>query len=79
MVRSKYECIASWLQLTEEQKKWVDVLRLRGSQQRPITDDMLPKNWLRRGIVRATSSVAFDECVLVVIIANVVILAMDYK
>ncbi|KAK9863870.1 hypothetical protein WJX84_008306, partial [Apatococcus fuscideae] len=65
--------------LTEEQKKWVDVLRLRGSQQRPITDDMLPKNWLRRGIVRATSSVAFDECVLVVIIANVVILAMDYN
>lgn len=66
-------------QMTEEQKKWADVLRLRGSQPRQLTEEMLPKNWFRRAIVRVTSSVSFDEAVLVIILANIVILAMDYR
>ncbi len=67
------------MQMTEEQKKWADVLRLRGSQPRQLLPEMLPKNRYRRWIVLVTSSVTFDEAMLVIILANVVILAMDYK
>ena len=37
-----------WPQLTDEQKKWLDVLRLKGSEKKRQEESDAPANLLRR-------------------------------